>query len=133
MACLTDLLIQKSSRAHSKMARPTKYNDAKAAQITTLLRGGCTRKDAAGSVGISSDTLVRWSRSNADFAALVESAEAYAAVKMTTIVTAAAATEWRAALEWLKRRRREEWGDSADITSGGETIKAYIGFDTENV
>ncbi len=115
------------------MARPTKYDDKKAEQIATLLRSGCTRKDSAGSVGISPDTLVRWVRSNADFAALIESAEAYAAVKMTTLLTAAAATEWRAALEWLKRRRREEWGDSADITSGGETIKAYIGFDTEAV
>ena len=33
----------------------------------------------------------------------------------------------------LKANRPEKYKERADITSGGETIKAYIGFDTESV
>lgn len=33
----------------------------------------------------------------------------------------------------LKANRPEKYKERADITSGGETIKAYIGFDTEAV
>lgn len=32
--------------------------------------------------------------------------------------------DWRPALEFLKRRHREEWGDRQDVTSNGETIGA---------
>lgn len=99
------------------MARPTKYNELKARQITDRLRcAGCNRKDAAGSVGVSEDTFARWLARYADFADQVALAESCAAVRMTTLVTQAATTEWKAALEWLKRRRREEWGDSLNLT-----------------
>ena len=97
------------------MARPTKYNEEKAAQIATLLRSGCTRKDAVGSIGIDYTTFLRWIEHNPSFANLVTSAEAFAAVKMTTILTKAADGDWRAALEWLKRRKRDEWGDTINV------------------
>ena len=98
------------------MARPTKYNEEKAAQIATLLRSGCTRKDAVGSIGIDYTTFLRWIEHNPSFANLVTSAEAFAAVKMTTILTKAADGDWRAALEWLKRRKRDEWGDNLSLS-----------------
>ena len=98
------------------MPRPSKYDDAKAEKIATLLRGGCTRKDAVGSIGVDYTTFLRWLSNNAGFARLVGSAESFAAVKMTTIVTLAADKDWKAALEWLKRRRRDEWGDSVNLS-----------------
>ena len=98
------------------MARPTKYTEEKANQIATLLRAGCTRKDAAGSVGVNYTTFLSWLTRFPSFASLTESAESYAAVKMTTIVTKAADTDWKAALEWLKRRRRDEWGDNINLS-----------------
>ena len=101
------------------MGRPTKYDTAKAEKIATLLRSGCTRRDAAGSVGVTDDTLLNWLKRYSDFSELVASAEAFAAVKMTTILTKAADGDWRAALEWLKRRRREDWGDNEKVTHGG--------------
>lgn len=97
------------------MARPTKYDETKAEQIADRLRDGCTRKDAAGSVGVSEDTFARWLARYADFAGLVEVAEAACAVRMTTIVTTAAVTDWKAAMEWLKRRRRDDWGDRSAV------------------
>ena len=98
------------------MARPTKYNEEKAAQIATLLRSGCTRKDAAGSVSIDYTTFLNWIDRYSSFSILVTAAEAFAAVKMTTILTKAADGDWRAALEWLKRRKRDEWGDNLSLS-----------------
>ena len=98
------------------MARPTKYDDAKANQIATLLRSGCTRKDAVGSVGVDYQTFLNWFERNSSFSSLVGSAESFAAVKMTTILTKAAEQDAKYALEWLKRRRRDEWGDNLNLS-----------------
>lgn len=98
------------------MARPTKYDDAKANQIATLLRSGCTRKDAVGSVSIDYHTFLNWLERNSSFSSLVGSAESFAAVKMTTILTKAAEQDAKYALEWLKRRRRDEWGDNLNLS-----------------
>ena len=98
------------------MARPTKYTEEKAAQIATLLRGGCTRKDAVGSIGVDYQTFLNWYETNSSFSGLVISAESFAAVKMTTLVTKAAEQDAKYALEWLKRRRRDEWGDNINLS-----------------
>ena len=98
------------------MGRPTKYDDAKAEKIATLLRGGCTRKDAAGSVGVEYQTFLNWMARNYSFLTLVGVSEAFAAVKMTTILTKAAEQDPKYALEWLKRRKRDEWGDNLSLS-----------------
>lgn len=96
--------------------RPTKYDDAKANQIATLLRGGCTRKDASASVGVHYTTFLNWIERYPQFLEQVETAEGFAAVKMTTILMKAAEKDWKAALEFLKRRRRDEWGDNLSLS-----------------
>ena len=97
------------------MPRHTKYDDKKAAQIATLLRSGCTRRDATGSVNISHTTFYTWLEKNLHFFQLVEAAESFCAVKMTTLIVQAADTDPKYALEWLKRRRRDEWGDNINL------------------
>jgi hypothetical protein len=44
---------------------------------------------------------------------------------MAAIVTKAAETDWKAALEVLKRRRRDEWGDNLSLskTSDDDLIR----------
>ena len=98
------------------MARPTKYTEERAAQIATLLRGGCTRKDAVGSIGVDYHTFLNWLSQFSSFSTLITSAESFAAVRMTTLVTKAAEQDAKFALEWLKRRRRDEWGDNVAVS-----------------
>ena len=105
------------------MPRPTKYDDKKAAQIATLLRSGCTRRDAIGSVNISYPTFYTWLKNNLDFFQLVEAAECFCAVRMTTLIIQAADTDPKYALEWLKRRRRDEWGDNVNVGLDGEIAR----------
>lgn len=100
------------------MARPTKYTEDRAKLIIKLLGDGCTRRAAYGSAGIDAATFARWLERFADFAESVTRAEAEAEALFTkTIFKAASAydADWRAAEAWLKRRRRDEWGDNLSL------------------
>ena len=57
------------------MARPTKYNEKIANHLLDLLRQGHSFRDACFGVGISEDTLIRWRKSDPDFAEQVDSAK----------------------------------------------------------
>ena len=50
-----------------------------------------------------------------------------------TVVTEGREFDWRAALEWLKRRRRMDWGDSLDLRKlDDETLIALLEKTAEN-
>ena len=99
------------------MPRPSKYNPVIGKALCDHLKTGCTRKDAYGAVGIDAGTFANWLTRYSDFSYAVGVAEAEVANNMTRIVVkAATAGDWRAALEWLKRRRRDEWGDNLSLS-----------------
>lgn len=99
------------------MARPTKYTETLASEICRHLKTGCTRRDAFNAVGISDETFANWLKNKLGFLEQVNRAEAEVANSMTrAVVKAGNDGDWRAALEWLKRRRRDEWGDSLNLT-----------------
>jgi len=108
-----------------------------------------TKKAACGHAGISYDSLNYWEHRFASFARQVEEAEQEAEARYTGVIAKAAfgyeviktkrtvkpdgsieaLTEtsqefgWRAALEWLKRRRRKDWGDNLHIDLDEEISK----------
>lgn len=104
---------------------PTKYSDALAAVICQKLSVGSTRTAAAESSGIHRDTFANWMASRSAFFHAVTRAEAEAEEKfIRTIALAAKGTadvpgDWRAAESWLKRRRRDDWGDSVRAEHSG--------------
>lgn len=99
------------------MARPTKYDDAHAKTICGLLRAGCTRTASVASAGIDYKTFQAWMRRYSRFSSDVQKAEAEAENAMAKeIQSAAKLGDWRAAESWLKRRRRDDWGDSLNLT-----------------
>ena len=97
------------------MARPTKYTEDIVKRICDALAEGCTRRAAYGSVGIDQTTFLAWIERYSDFSNSVTLAEAEAEAKFTKSLWKSATgynSDWRAAESWLKRRRREEWGDN---------------------
>lgn len=115
------------------MARPSKLTK----EIIELIAGsvlyGCSYQDSCEAVGIDYTTFRKWmqkgenSRSGDYFELFdkVTKANAQCAVNFTRVIqTAAAKGDAKYALEWLKRRRRAEWGDNVDFTSGNEKITA---------
>lgn len=111
------------------MARPTKYSDAIANAICDTLQVGGTRTAAVGIAGITYETFLNWIERNLDFRSAVTRAEAEAEMRYTeAIAKAAKGTEdspgdWRAAEAWLKRRRREDWGDAIKQEVSGDADK----------
>lgn len=94
------------------MSPPSKRRPSVEAAILDALRRGNTRAAAAEAAGIDRTQLWRWMRRCATLRNAITRAEAEAEVKAVGAVHDAYADgDWRAALEWLKRRRSQDWGD----------------------
>lgn len=96
----------------------THYHDLTPQQqaIVDALKMGNTRTASWQYAGVSHQTFYNWMRDNLKFLEAVTRAEATAEVGHVGVLAhAAIGGDWRASLEWLKRRRRVEWGDSIDI------------------
>jgi hypothetical protein len=111
------------------MGRPTKLTATVQATIVKEIALGVTLDDAAMAAGVSYTTLQNWRNRGAaaksgqyfEFLAAVSLAEAEAAANFTkTLTSAAQKGDWKAALEWLKRRRRGTWGDAMDLNMSGK-------------
>lgn len=110
--------------SHARTAhRPTKFTDTVKKEILDALKMGVYRKDAAAYAGVSLSVFDDWSARGrkAIEAGLLddEYAQFLAACELTTAkhkaylvgkVTAAAAKDWRAAIELLSRMYPEEYG-----------------------
>lgn len=121
--------------------RPTKFNDARMNSICQALRDGCTVTSAVAATGIAESTYFEWLHQFTDFSEAVTRAKAesenfyvaalHTAAKPRRVVETVTTTDvdgnetsrvtereefdWRAAESWLKRRRREVWGDTLDL------------------
>ncbi len=95
--------------------RPTKLTEAVSNDILGWIRLGNTEEDAAAAVGVHRVTLARWKAGNATFRYAVEDARAHAKAAAVGTIIAAGRKDWKASLEYLKRRYPSEWGDRLDI------------------
>jgi hypothetical protein len=59
-----------------------------------------------------------------DFSNAVRRAECDAENEMVKVIRTAAPDDWRAAESWLKRRRRDEWGDTVKQELSGPNGEA---------
>jgi DNA-binding XRE family transcriptional regulator len=103
------------------MARPTKRTPEVEKKLRDLLRCGATRADAARAAGITYETLRQWEKDDAEFAEDIAQSESECAARMAARIYQEATRsdgDWRAAVEWLKRRRRDEWSERQEITLG---------------
>jgi len=123
------------------MARPSKLTPEAQAAIVEAVLHGCTYKDASEAAGVSYETFNEWMKAGrenkrgkfSEFSELVDKANAKCAVNFTRVIqTAAAKGDAKYALEWLKRRRRSEWGDNVDVTSNNEKIQQTVIYIPDN-
>lgn len=122
-----------------KPGRPCKLPKVRN-DVIRHLRAGATRRDAALLSGICPDSLRDWlakGREDAEagrktpfsaFLQEVEQAEAEARQRLVVTIQRAALEfgDWRAALEFLKRRDREHWGDQSDAQSNNEPVRLVL-------
>ena len=111
--------------------RPSKLTPEVIKTLTDAIGLGASYVDACGAAGIAYGTFALWmQRGNEqkkgeyfDFFEAIRAEEAAATLRHLAVINNAAAKgDWKASLEWLRRRRRAEWGDNVDLTSGGKAI-----------
>lgn len=94
------------------MSRPSKFTTERVEAILADLRIGCTRTAASECNGIDRTTFTLWLERYPSFSSQVHEAESFAEQAMTAAISKAAQSgDWRASLEWLKRRRPEDWSE----------------------
>lgn len=127
--------------------RNTSLTPAVQARICEALKAGNTRRAAALFGGIDERTFYEWLKRGTEptytrggklkagedvyvqFVQAVTQAEADCEVWHVANVKRHATDDWRASIEWLKRRRRDEWSEriDSDVTTKGEAISnAFI-------
>lgn len=114
--------------------RPTKYTPEKSKEILGNLSIGCSRKASAEAAGIDEVTLIRWMQRYENFASAVLETEAKVERSAVTSVRQAWMDgDWRAAIEWLKRRRSKEWSEThrLEIIAGVRELARETGKDEE--
>jgi len=111
--------------------RPSKLTPETIKTLTDAIGLGASYVDACGAAGIDYTTFAKWIQKGKDatkgeyfdfFYAIREEESAATLRHLAVINNAAAKGDWKASLEWL-RRRRAEWGDNIDHTSGGEKLQ----------
>ncbi len=115
--------VRRPSRTSPKRraCRPTKRTPEVRQRVLAFLRDGNTKRSAALGAGISEDTLQRWERDDAAFAADVRKAEAMAVLRNVQIIQLSAKTRtWTAAAWWLERKFPDEWARRERIEHTGQ-------------
>jgi hypothetical protein len=111
--------------------RPTKFTQKVTSAIIKNIRIGATFRDAAGAAGVDYESYNNWMKRGEaegegpyfDFFVSVEQAKHDAILQYVGVINKAAKQgDWRAALEYLRRRDREHWGDNVDLTTGGNPL-----------
>lgn len=111
------------------MARPTKLTAETSKAITDALEFGATYRDAAEAAGVWYTTFLAWMKKGEEqntgayheFHDQVRQAEASARLKFTAVIaTSAKEGDWRAALEFLKRRDPENWREISGVEMTGK-------------
>jgi hypothetical protein len=113
------------------MSRPTKLTPDTQAQIVKAIRAGATYKDAAESAGVAYITFNGWMQRGerghksdqlyVEFSNAVTKAQADVKIGFTAVLTKAAQDgDWRAALEYLRRRDPDNWSDRRQIEHSGD-------------
>ena len=119
--------------------RPTKLTPEVQESIVRAIEAGGTLEAACAYSGISYQTFRNWmiegetARKGTrlfEFFEAVTRANANILIKMSNVIAKAASEDkdWRAALEFLKRRDRAHWGDAVALTGAeGGAVQVEIG------
>lgn len=91
--------------------RPTKYNKEVAEKFITCIRNGMTIQASCMMNGIIDDTYANWMKGKSEFSEQVRIAQGQARARFELVVSKAGTVDPKYALEWLKRRARDDWGD----------------------
>lgn len=96
--------------------------------ILPLLQRGMSERQSCEYAKISEATLNVYKRKYESVYSTIKEAKMALIAVASDTVAKAAQEDPKIALEVLKRRSKDTWGDNIDVTSGGEPVKAMVEF-----
>lgn len=116
-----------------------KTDPAKLLKLEQAFAIGCTDKEACGYAMISENQLYYYEKFNPEFQSKKAILKDTVILKAKQTVANKISESYSNAIDYLKRKKRDEFGDNVDHTSGGEKLPvgnqiAFVNFsETENV
>lgn len=120
--------------------RPSKLTPETIKTLTDAIGLGASYVDACKAAGIDYSTFAKWRQKAEkqskgeyfDFFNALAVEEAAATLRHLAVINNAAAKgDWKASLEWLKRRRRVDWGDNVEVNGTGK-YELIVKYATDN-
>ena len=120
--------------------RPSKLTQETIQTLTSAIGLGASYVDACDAARIDYSTFAMWMQKGregkrgeyVDFLEAIRAEEAAATLRHLAVINNAAAKgDWKASLEWLKRRRRGDWGDNGEVNGTGK-YELIVKYATDN-
>lgn len=124
--------VEYTDRGGARTGRPTLYNETLGKAICDKIAVGMTKRGACGLLGVTEEVFQLWSTTRDGFITMLAQAEAEAEEALTKTLFAAGTNgetkgDYKASIEWLKRRRRADYGDTLDVRKiDAETLLALL-------
>lgn len=118
---------QTATHGDVPVGRPTKLTDETRRKIEEVAALDGSVEEICYYADISKDTYYRWMKENPELSDRIEKLRQRPILKARQTIVKGLGDNFQNAMEYLKRKRRKEFGDAHDITSNGE--KLQITFD----
>jgi hypothetical protein len=123
---MAEKLTQTEKKEKAREWRWWKMNPEKLVNLEHAFAIGCTDKEAIGFAGISETQLYYYERLNPEFKSKKEMLKETVILKAKEAVHREVGKNYQNAIDYLKRKRRKEYGDSIDMTSENEKITGVV-------
>lgn len=103
--------------------RPTKMTEATLQKLEYAFSLGCPDKEACLYAGISPTTLYNYQEDHPEFVERKEQLKDNIIILARQTILEKVTDSYNNSMDYLKRKRREEFGDNVDLTTDGQKIQ----------
>ena len=114
------------------VGRPTDFTPETVSKLEQAFAIDCSVEEACSYAEISRQTFYEWINKNKEFSDKIEQLREKPVLKARQTAVQKLGESYTNAMDYLKRKRRREFGDSTDITTGFEPFPIYAGKSIQN-
>ena len=108
------------------MARPTKFTDDVIRKIEEVAALDGTVEEMAYYADLNADTIYSWLKEKPEFSERINKLRQRPVLKARQTVNKRMEESYVNAMDYLKRKKKLEFGDSTDITSDGKPMQVIV-------
>ena len=123
---------KKSKKELVKRGAPTKLTDETIVRLKELAALDASIPEMAFYCNVSKQTVYVWLKENPELNDEIERLRETPILAIRRAVVSKAVENYANGMDYLKRKRKKEFGDNVDVTSDGEKINFIIPHDVAN-